>query len=131
MKWHNFRKQAFFVMIILVICNIIPTCAGDKSGIAGSFAMPAPSFLPKIVDFSPQAITGKEGVFVYVTGMGFEKGSQLVINGFTMREKYMKVVDSESLIVKVPRGIPKGKYLVIIKNPDGKTSNEVCFEVKG
>lgn len=42
----------------------------------------------------------------------------------------MKVVDSGSLIVKVPKGVPAGKYPVLIENPDGSVSNEVWFEVR-
>ncbi|MDD5450069.1 MAG: IPT/TIG domain-containing protein [Candidatus Omnitrophica bacterium] len=105
-----------------------------------TFAMPAAlplgrpdsPILPKIAQFSPQVVTGKESVFVYVTGMGFQKASMLVINGFSIRNpKYVRVVDANSLIVKVPKGVPRGKYTVAIKNPDGKTSNKVSFEVRG
>lgn len=86
--------------------------------------------IPRIINFSPQIVSNKERVFVNVKGKGFDKKTQLLINGFLVSNRYIRVVDNERLIVKVPKGIPVGKYPVLIKNSDGSLSNEVCFEVR-
>lgn len=130
-------------MTVLIICNIIPTCAGRKPEISRSFAcppildlqkgvaMPSDISLPHIIGFSPQIAPVNEMVFVNVNGIGFDKKSQLLINGFfVVGKKYMRIVNENQAIVKVPKGVPKGRYSVVIKNPDGKTSNEVWFEVR-
>jgi len=128
--FYNFKRQAAFIIIVLSICNIIPTCAGYKTEITRSFAMTADCALPKIISYFPQSISNGERIFVNVIGRGFEKGSRLIIKGFVVGKRYMKVVDSGSLIVKVPKGVPAGKYPVLIENPDGSVSNEVWFEVR-
>lgn len=101
--FYNFKRQAAFIIIVLSICNIIPTCAGYKTEITRSFAMTADCPLPKILNYSPQSVSNGEKTFVNVIGRGFEKGSRLII---------------------------KGKYPVLIENPDGSVSNKVWFEVR-
>lgn len=126
----SFKKQIGFIIIVLLMSNIIPTCAEYKPEISRSFAMSYDITLPHIVSFSPQAASNKERIFVDVRGLGFEKRSRLIINGFVVGEKYIRVTNPRSLIVRVPKGVPEGKYSVVIKNPDGRTSNEVWFEVR-
>lgn len=130
MVFYNLKKQVMFILIVLLICNIIPTCAGYGSGVSKTFAMTSECLLPSIISYCPEAASSKERFFVDVKGSGFDKESRLLINGFLIGDRYIRVLNSQSLVVRVPKGVPVGKYVVVIKNPDGKTSNEVSFEVK-
>ncbi|MBI4336191.1 MAG: IPT/TIG domain-containing protein [Candidatus Omnitrophica bacterium] len=127
---HNISGRAIFVVIALIVCNVVPNCAGRKTEISRSFAMPVNIGLPSIVSFSPRSVSGAERVFVSVQGVGFDKQSRLLINGFfVVGKKYMRVINENHAIVKIPKGVPRGRYSVVVKNPDGNVSNEVQFEI--
>lgn len=130
MRSYDFKRQAWLLLLIFIICNIIPTCRGYKAEISRSLACPAFSYFPQIISFAPQVASNNESFLVKVKGCSFDKDSRLLVKGRILGKKYLELINSENLIVKVPRGIPGGKYPVAIRNPDGRISNEVYFEIR-
>jgi len=117
-------------ILIVSLCNGIPTCAGLKAQASRSFAMPVTVAAPHIINFSPTSIWNTESAIIKVRGLGFTEESTLLVKRFKVPSKYYTVVDNENLLVKVPKGVPAGKYPVQVKNADNEKSNKIYFEVK-
>ena len=130
------RYHVLLSLLAFALCNMIPTCSGPtKAEISRSFAMPT-EILPlantlAITNYFPQWVSRGKDTLVSVSGAGFCKDSRLYVKGFQVDPKYFRVIDNGMLLVKVPGGVPRGTYPVVVKNPDGTASNKVLFEVRG
>ena len=86
---------------------------------------------PAILSISPEGVIAGAGeVTITVTGMNFEVGATVRVNG---SDVFTSVLSADHLIAQLPPSVTDvvGTYLITIRNPGGATSNAVGFTVLG
>ena len=86
---------------------------------------------PVIASISPEgAISGGDPVTMTVTGVNFEGGSSVRVDGTTVFTRFFSPVE---LVAEIPLSVTNaaGTYLITVQNPGGAISNVVPFTVLG
>ena len=86
---------------------------------------------PVIVSISPEgAIAGSGDVTMTVTGINFEFGSTVRVNGSPVLTEFFSAVE---LVAQTPSLVTDaaGTYLIAVQNPGGAISNAIPFTVLG
>ena len=86
---------------------------------------------PVIASISPEgAIAGGDPVTMTVTGVNFEGGSTVRVDGTPVLTRFFSTVE---LVAEIPLSVTNaaGTYLITVQSPDGSISNTVPFTVLG
>jgi hypothetical protein len=99
---------------------------GNRSNAAALFIIPPPPFLSQLL---PKSVVLGTGPFtLFVTGLNFEPGSKVLIDGTQVSTSFFT---SHDLNATVPASFASslGRRRVVVRNSDGAESNEDGFDV--